>query len=121
MIGISGLSHPEGVFCHGAEESNVKRLLWEEPTDLMLVTADWTKSGIRDAQLFGEFHAVGERAKRIIVVTCNPPKTVDGKALEVFDQQLSLLSKARIQVDRLKNPEEQPPHIVRSRWRFASM
>jgi DeoR/GlpR family transcriptional regulator of sugar metabolism len=107
IIGISGLRCQEGVFCHGAEESAVKNLLWTKQTDIRLVAADWTKIGKRDAHAFGKIEQLGVNAKQAVLVTCNPPKDpqkISEKELEAFEEQIKQI-KRNIDVIRLDMPK----------------
>lgn len=105
IVGISGLRCQEGVFCHGAEESAVKKLLWSKQTDVRLIAADWTKIGKRDAHAFGQLEQVSMNAKQAVLVTCNPPNKVSPKELEAFEEQIRLIKKCNIIIERVNIPE----------------
>lgn len=106
IIGISGLRCQEGVFCHGAEESAVKKLLWKKQTDIRLIVADWTKIGKRDAHIFGIVEQLGSHVKQAVLVTCNPPDGVPPKELEAFEEQIRQIKKCGIDVERVEIPKE---------------
>ncbi len=111
IIGTSGLRCEEGIFCHGAEESAVKKLLWEKPTDIRLVATDWTKIGKRDAQTFAPIEQLGVNAKMAVVVTCEPPREVydsDPDRVQEFENQIRKMEKYNIKVVQVKVPPMQP-------------
>lgn len=101
IIGVSGLRWEEGVFCHGAEEAAVKRLLWEKATDVRLIATDWTKIGRRDAHSFGKPEELKVSANKAVVVTSNPPRDIGPKRLEDFEMQIRAMTAAGIHLDRL--------------------
>jgi len=107
IIGISGLRCQEGVFCHGAEESAVKKLLWKKQTDIRLIVADWTKIGKRDAHIFGIVEQLGSHVKQAVLVTSNPPDKVSEKELEAFEEQIRQIKKCGIDVLRVEIPKEE--------------
>lgn len=111
IIGTSGLRCEEGLFCHGSEESAVKKLLWEKPTDIRLVATDWTKIGRRDAQTFAPIEQLGVNAKQAVVVTCEPPRQVYDtfpERVQEFENQIRKMEKYNIKVVQVKVPSEQP-------------
>ncbi|MBK6931725.1 MAG: DeoR/GlpR transcriptional regulator [Saprospirales bacterium] len=101
ILGTSGLRCEEGIFCHGSEESAVKKLLWTKPTDTRLIATDWTKIGKRDAHAFGPVEQLAVNAKRAVVVTCEPPKSAYDKypdRVQEFHNQINKLKKHNIEV-----------------------
>lgn len=102
IIGISGLRWEEGVFCHGAEEAQVKKLLWTKATDIRMIATDWSKIGKRDAHVFGRLEEVGMNAKEVVLVTCNPPDDIPASMREEFEGQMGELKKTpKIKIVRL--------------------
>ncbi len=104
IIGTSGLRCEEGVFCHGSEESAVKRLLWTKPADIRLIATDWTKIGKRDAHSFGPVEQLHVNAKQAIVVTSDPPRQVyddDPERAREFESQIKKMQEAGIKVDKV--------------------
>ena len=111
IIGTSGLRCEEGIFCHGAEESAMKKLLWTKPTDTRLVATDWTKIGKRDAHTFAPIDQLGVNAKQAVVVTCEPPRSVydaDPERAKEFENQIKKMEKYNIKVVQVKVPEASP-------------
>ena len=108
IIGASGLTCDGGIFCHGAEESDVKKLLWTKPTDTRLIATDWTKIGKIDALAFGTMSQFHANAKKAVVVTSLPPKEMykkDPKRVEDFEDQLTRMEKEfKIVVERISIP-----------------
>jgi len=107
IIGTSGLRCEEGIFCHGSEESAMKKLLWEKPTDTRLVATDWTKIGKRDAHTFAPIEQLRVNAKRAVVVTCKPPREVyeqDRERVEEFENQIRKMEKYNIEVIQVDAP-----------------
>ena len=105
IIGTSGLKSQEGIFCHGSEEVAVKELLWTKPVDIRLIATDWRKIGKRDASAFGRSPDFCLNAKKVVVVTNEPPReiyTKDPKWMKDFDKELHDLEERGIQVDRIK-------------------
>jgi DeoR/GlpR family transcriptional regulator of sugar metabolism len=105
VIGTSGLRCEEGVFCHGSEESAVKKLLWTKPTDIRLIATDWTKVGKRDAHSFGPVEQLSLKAKRAVIVTCQPPKSAYDKEpdrVKEFENQLRKMEQHNIKIDKVK-------------------
>jgi len=100
IIGISGLRCEEGVFCHGEEEAIVKRILWEKPTDIRVIAADWSKIGKRDAHVFGKLKDFkNDINKNAVVVTCNPPDNeVDSSERKEYDLQVDTMRRLGIEV-----------------------
>jgi DeoR/GlpR family transcriptional regulator of sugar metabolism len=101
IIGTSGLRCEEGIFCHGSEESAMKKLLWEKPTDIRLVATDWTKIGKRDAHTFAPVEQLVVNAKKAVVVTCEPPREVydkDPERVQEFENQIRKMEKYNIEV-----------------------
>jgi len=96
IIGTSGLSD-EGIFCHGYEESAVKKRLWEKQTDTCLIVTDWTKIGKRDARAFGRLielckvNGATKATKRVVIVTNLPPDDGSGE-VENFKRALKTLT-----------------------------
>ena len=110
IIATSGLRCEEGIFCHGSEESAVKKLLWTKPTDIRLVATDWTKIGKRDAHTFAPIEQLGVNAKRAVVVTCEPPRSIydeDPERAREFENQIKKMEKYNIKVVQVKVPETQ--------------
>ena len=101
IIGVSGLRCEEGVFCHGAEEAAIKKLLWTKKADIRLIATDWSKIGKRDAHSFGRLEQLGVNAKHAVVVTCNPPDDEDPKRIEEFEKEVRAMEKGNIKVVRL--------------------
>ena len=94
IIGTSGLTCDGGIFCHGSEESAVKRLLLTKFTDTRLIATDWTKIGKIDALSFGTMAEFRRYAKNAVVVTNLPPKELykkDSKRMQEFDDQLKIM------------------------------
>lgn len=107
ILGTSGLRCEEGVFCHGSEESAVKKLLWTKHTDIRLVATDWTKIGKRDAHSFGPVEQLALNAKKAIIVTCEPPKEAYEKfpdRVKEFENQIRNIEKHNIKVERVPLP-----------------
>ncbi len=107
VIATSGLRCEEGIFCHGSEESAVKKLLWEKPTDIRLVATDWTKIGKRDAHTFAPIEHLSVNAKQAVVVTCEPPRQVydsDPERVQEFENQIRKMEKYNIRVVQVKVP-----------------
>ncbi len=105
VIGTSGLRCEEGVFCHGSEESAVKKLLWTKPTDIRLIATDWTKIGKRDAHSFGPAEQLSLNAKKAVIVTCDPPKEAYEKEpdrVQEFENQLRNMEKHSITIDKIR-------------------
>lgn len=100
IVGISGLVVQEGVFCHGSEESAVKKLMCTKPTDTRLIAADWSKIGKRDAHAFGTVDLFKLNTRKAVVVTCDPPRNAEPGALERFEQQIEMLERNNIKVER---------------------
>jgi len=99
IIGTSGLRCEEGIFCHGSEESAVKKLLWEKPADIRLVATDWTKIGKRDAHTFAPIEQLGVNAKKAVVVTSEPPRSEyknDTDRVKEFENQIRKMKKYNI-------------------------
>jgi DeoR/GlpR family transcriptional regulator of sugar metabolism len=115
IIGTSGLRCEEGIFCHGSEESAMKKLLWEKPTDIRLVATDWTKIGKRDAHTFAPIEQLGVNAKQAVVVTCEPPREVYDSAperVQEFENQIRMMQKYNIEVVKVSvspSPPEEAP------------
>jgi DeoR/GlpR family transcriptional regulator of sugar metabolism len=106
IIGVSGLRFEGGVFCHGAEEVQVKRLLWTIPTDTRLIAADWTKIGRRDAHPFGQsLDQLGVGASKAVVVTSKPPRSAAAESRKEFDEQIRSMRRTNIVVEII-DPEE---------------
>ena len=100
IIGVSGLRFDDGVFCHGSEEVQVKRLLWQIQTDTRLIAADWTKIGRRDAHPFGlKVKELCVGATTAVVVTSRPPKNANEEHRREFDKQVKLMKDVGIIVD----------------------
>ena len=92
IIGTSGIKSDEGIFCHGAEESAIKLLMCQRPTDTLLIVTDWTKIGKADAYAFRKIPELFECAGKVIIVTNAPDRKYYG------------MSKADIAADKaLKN------------------
>lgn len=105
VIGVSGLRCEEGVFCHGSEESAVKKLLWTKPTDIRLIATDWTKIGKRDAHSFGPAEQLSLNAKKAVIVTCEPPKSAYDKKpnrVQEFENQLRKMEQHNIAIVKVK-------------------
>ncbi|MCG8467504.1 MAG: hypothetical protein MJB57_04750 [Gemmatimonadetes bacterium] len=98
VIGVSGLKHDEGVFCHGADEASVKELLWTTKTDKRIIAADWTKIGSRDAHPFGGVEKMNFSANQAIVVTTTPPAEVTADREHEFEVEVDKLQGFGIQV-----------------------
>jgi len=110
IIGTSGLRCEEGIFCHGAEESAVKTLLLEKPTDIRLVATDWSKIGKRDAHPFGRVEQLGVNAKLALVVTCEPPRSAydtEPERVQEFENQIRRMEQHGIRVVKVKVPDPQ--------------
>lgn len=108
IIEADGLRCEEGIFCHGSEESAMKKLLWEKPTDIRLVATDWTKIGKRDAHTFAPIEMLCVNAKRAVVVTSEPPRHVfdtDRDRVEEFINQIRKMERYNIEVVQVKVPE----------------
>jgi DeoR/GlpR family transcriptional regulator of sugar metabolism len=104
IIGTSGLRCEEGIFCHGAEESAVKKLLWEKPTDIRLVATDWTKIGKRDAHTFAPVEQLRLNANKAVVVTCQPPREFyekDPDRVKEFENQIRKIQESGVIVDQV--------------------
>lgn len=104
IIGTSGLRCEEGIFCHGSEESAVKKLLWTKPTDVRLIATDWTKVGKRDAHSFGPVEQLTLNAKKAIVVTGNPPREAyekDTERVKEFENQLKKMEQHDIIIEKV--------------------
>jgi len=111
IIGTSGLRCEEGIFCHGSEESAVKKVLWTKPTDIRLIATDWTKIGKRDAHSFGPVEQLHTNAKLAVVVTSEPPRSVydnDPEKVQELENQIRKMEKYNIVVDRVKVPKPEP-------------
>jgi DeoR/GlpR family transcriptional regulator of sugar metabolism len=109
ILGTSGLRCEEGIFCHGAEESAVKRLLWTKPTDIRLIATDWTKVGKRDAHSFGPVEQLCVNAKQAVIVTCEPPKQAydeEPDRVREFQNQLKKIETHNIVVVKVEIPSE---------------
>jgi len=108
IIGTSGLTCEGGIFCHGSEESAVKRLLWTKLTDTRLIATDWTKIGKIDALAFGTMSEFHINAKKAVVVTSMPPKELykdEPTRVQEFEDQLSRMEKDfHIIVERISIP-----------------
>jgi len=110
IIGTSGLRCEEGIFCHGSEESAVKKLLWTKHTDIRLVATDWTKIGKRDAHSFGPVEQLGVNAKEAVVVTCEPPKQAYKEypeRVQEFENQIRKMVSYNITVKKLPSEGKQ--------------
>ena len=108
IIGTSGLLVEEGVFCHGSEESAVKKHLWTKHTDIRLIATDWTKIGKRDAHSFGPVEQLCVNAKQAIVVTCEPPRSAykeSPERVQEFENQIRKMETYKILVDKLPAAE----------------
>ena len=108
IIATSGLRVDEGIFCHGSEESAVKKLLWTKHTDIRLIATDWTKIGKRDAHSFGPVEQLGYNATQAVVVTCEPPKRFYKEAPErvkEFESQIRKMESYHIIVEKVSVPE----------------
>jgi len=112
IIGTSGLTCEGGIFCHGSEESAVKRLLWTKPTDTRLIATDWTKIGKMDALSFGTMSEFHINAKKAVVVTSVPPKELyknEPKRIQEFEDQLRKMENdfniivERISLNKIEN------------------
>ncbi|CAN2043949.1 Bacterial regulatory protein, DeoR domain protein [Candidatus Magnetomoraceae bacterium gMMP-1] len=106
IIAISGLRCDEGVFCHGEEEAVVKKILWEKPTDIRVIAADWSKIGKRDAHIFGPLKNFKNDAKKAVVVTCNPPDSIKTERREEFEEEISEMKRLNIEIVRLDVAEK---------------
>lgn len=105
VIGTSGLRCEEGVFCHGSEESAVKKLLWTKPTDIRLIATDWTKIGKRDAHSFGPAEQLSLNAKKAVIVTCEPPQEAydqEPDRVKEFENQLRNMEKHNVSIVKVK-------------------
>ncbi len=103
IIGVSGLRSEDGVFCHGAEELQVKHLLWTMPADTRLIAADWSKIGKRDAHAFGKkVSELSVAARRAVIVTNAPPEGTPSDMRQQFDEQIRLIKDLKIEVELVK-------------------
>jgi DeoR/GlpR family transcriptional regulator of sugar metabolism len=110
IIGTSGLRCEEGIFCHGAEESAVKKLLLTKQTDIRLIAADWTKIGKRNAHSFGPIEQLGVNAKQAVVVTCVPPRSAydeDPARMQEFENQIRKMEKYNIEVVKVREKQRE--------------
>jgi DeoR/GlpR family transcriptional regulator of sugar metabolism len=110
IIGTSGLRCEEGIFCHGSEESAVKRLLWTKNTDTRLIATDWTKIGKRDAHSFGPVEQLSVNTKQAVVVTCEPPKQAYkeyAERVQEFQNQIRKMESYNIKVIQLPSEVKQ--------------
>jgi DeoR/GlpR family transcriptional regulator of sugar metabolism len=111
IIGTSGLRCEEGIFCHGAEESAVKKLLLDKHTDIRLVATDWSKIGKRDANRFGGVADLRMNAKLAVVVTCAPPRSfydTEPEKAEEFDSQIQWMIARGIRVVKVDVADPRP-------------
>ena len=107
IIGTSGLTCDEGIFCHGSEESAVKSLLWNKATDTLLIATDWTKIGKIDAKSFGTISGFRMKAKKAVIVTSDPPKELcleEPNRIKDFENQLRKMENEGVIVERIQNP-----------------
>lgn len=108
VIGVSGLLFDKGIFCHGAEEVRVKKLLLTIPADTRVIAADWTKIGKRDAHAFGDsVEQLKLGVKRAVVVTNKPPRNASSDERKEFDEQIRRMEESRIIADVLDVPEQE--------------
>lgn len=78
IIGVSGLAIVDkeskgGFFCHGDEEFEVKRMLFQKPTDRRIIPVDFRKIGQMDSYEIGSVSSLGIDATYAYVVTIKPP------------------------------------------------
>jgi DeoR/GlpR family transcriptional regulator of sugar metabolism len=74
IIGVSGLVPGKGFFCHGNDEVNIKKLLFQKKDSTILIPADYSKLGRSDSYLFGDTKEFRNRdATTCVVVTAPPP------------------------------------------------
>lgn len=110
IIGTSGLCVEEGIFCHGSEESAVKKLLWTKNTDIRIIATDWTKIGKRDAHSFGPVEQLCVNAKKAVIVTSEPPKRMyqeEPERVQEFENQIRKIEKYKIIVDKVPIADHQ--------------
>ncbi|KPA19579.1 Bacterial regulatory protein, DeoR domain protein [Candidatus Magnetomorum sp. HK-1] len=108
ILGVSGFIFNEGIFCHGSEEVRVKKLIWSIPTDKRVIAADWTKIGKRDAFAFGpSIEQLLINAREAVVVTSKPPAETDNKLRQLFDEQISQIRDAGIDVKEIQIPKSE--------------
>jgi DeoR/GlpR family transcriptional regulator of sugar metabolism len=98
IVGVSGLRSNEGVFCHGYEEQQVKRLIWQKPTERRIIVADWSKIGLRDSHKFGEFDEFIRNTNEAIIVTTEPSSDYKNEIISHFNEQINQLDKLGIKI-----------------------
>ena len=104
IIGVSGIKCEDGVFCHGADESSVKEVIWNKPTDRRIVAADWKKIGRVDAHAFGRIEHMNFDAGQAIIVTCNPPENTPTDEVQRFELEVREIEKRNVLVERVDVP-----------------
>jgi len=111
IIGVSGLVPEKGFFCHGNDEVNIKKLLFQKKDSTILIPADYSKLGRSDSYLFGETKEFRNRdATTCVVVTAPPPPPSPEAGPE--SQQASAYQEAKRQYDMQKQKLEVEKIIV---------
>lgn len=98
IIGVSGLIAEKGFFCHGNDEVNVKKLLFNKKGARILIPADYSKLGRSDSYLFGKTKDFKDRASTECIVVTMPPRTTDTKTddRERIQRQVYIQEKQRL-------------------------
>jgi DeoR/GlpR family transcriptional regulator of sugar metabolism len=109
IIGVSGLVPEKGFFCHGNDEVNIKKLLFQKRDSTILIPADYSKLGKSDSYLFGKTSDFRNRnATTCVVVTAPPPPP----PADATKEQVSLYNDAKQQYDLQKRKLEDEKIIV---------
>lgn len=98
IIGVSGLIAEMGFFCHGNDEVNVKKLLFNKKAARILIPVDYSKLGRSDSYLFGKTKDFKDRASTECIVVMMPPRTNDTKKddSERIQRQIYVQEKQRL-------------------------
>ena len=118
IIGVSGLIASDGFYCHGNDEVNVKKLLFQKKAAKILIPADYSKLGRSDSYGFGKTSEFQNRSgSECIVVTTAPiapnNKGVDEKVfkklkseyeirMNIYNEEKQKLINSGIKVDEAK-------------------
>lgn len=113
LIGVSGIIAKKGFFCHGNDEVNVKKLLFNKDAAKIVIPVDHSKLGKSDSYIFGETSGFKNRNDtECIVVTMAPPyndadmltrkANVLEKQKEVYEQQKKELMEVGIEVHEVR-------------------
>ncbi|MBU1168545.1 MAG: hypothetical protein KKD44_03175 [Proteobacteria bacterium] len=91
IIGTSGIIADEGLFCHGGEESNVKKHLWNTKTSKRIIATSSEKIGKRDSHRFGDIqksksYLDGEGTETILITDRNRRLNNDNDYIREYEK-----------------------------------